>query len=145
MTSTAKVTDEEVQAIYATHPRLNECRRTTLESYARTTPSIVPIFTDALNRGELSLIDLIQRKITWGEYVTSTKEHMAELSSRLSAEFQQIGANLLQSHQAELANRQAAANAMMQYYQTQQLINAVNRPVVTNCQGFGSMVNCVSQ
>ena len=45
-----------------------------------------------------------------------------------------------------LARRQAAAQAIAQWAQTQQVINAMNRPVTTNCTNLGSgIVNCVSQ
>jgi hypothetical protein len=57
---------------------------------------------------------------------------------------QNIQNNLQQSHQAEIAQRQAAANSMMQYYQTQQIINNMNRPINTTCTGFGNMVNCTT-
>src|SRR5258708_15121260 len=106
MTSTAKITDEEIQAIYVLHPRVNDCRKTAREGFARTTPSIVPLYTDTFNRGELALIDLIERKVTWGEYVTGAKARNVELNAKLTAAFQQIGTNLQQSHQAEMANRQ---------------------------------------
>ena len=44
-----------------------------------------------------------------------------------------------------MARRQAAANAMTQYFQTQQMIDNMNRPVVTNCNQMGTMVNCVTR
>ena len=68
------------------------------------------------------------------------------MQAGLQAESQRIVAGLEQSHQAELARRQAAAQAIAQWAQTQQAINAMNRPVTTNCMNLGSgMVNCVSQ
>jgi hypothetical protein len=42
----------------------------------------------------------------------------------------------------------AAANALGEYsrtLQTQQMINAMQRPVTTNCTALGNNVNCVSQ
>lgn len=56
-----------------------------------------------------------------------------------------MDAGLEQQHEAELARRQAALDAMARAAQTQQLINAVNRPIMTNCTNLGSgMVNCTS-
>ena len=40
---------------------------------------------------------------------------------------QQLDATLLRSHQAELAQRQAAAGALNQYFQNQQLTNSLSR------------------
>jgi len=57
----------------------------------------------------------------------------------LQAEAQQITAGLEQQHEAELARRQAALDAMARAAQTQQLINAANRPVMTH---LGTMTNC---
>jgi hypothetical protein len=58
---------------------------------------------------------------------------------------QHVTAGLEQQHEAELARRQAAVDAMARAAQTQQLINAVNRPVMTNCTNLGSgMVYCTS-
>ena len=69
----------------------------------------------------------------------------------LQAEGQRIMAGLQQSHEAELAQRQATAQAMAasfaQYAQTQQIINSMNRPTFTNCLrvGYqGSMLNCTT-
>jgi phage terminase Nu1 subunit (DNA packaging protein) len=64
----------------------------------------------------------------------------------LQAEERRIVSGLERSHEAELARRQAAAQAIAQWAQTQQVINAMNRPVTTNCTNLGSgIVNCVSQ
>jgi hypothetical protein len=144
MTSTAKVTDEEIKAIYAQHPQMQACRKTALESLEPVTPTLVPILADEWDKNEQMLIELVQRKITWGEYVTRGKERTVETTQRLTAAAQQIDAGLQRSYEAEMAQRQRAADAMMQFHQNQQLINSLNRPVITNCQGFGNMVNCVS-
>src|ERR1051326_5091164 len=56
-----------------------------------------------------------------------------------------MDAGLEQQHEAELARRQAALDTMARATQTQQLINAVNRPIMTNCTNLESgMVNCTS-
>jgi len=55
-----------------------------------------------------------------------------ETSRQYSAEAQRIAAGLEQSNEAELARRQAAADAYLQYQQTQQIINNMNSSVNTN-------------
>jgi hypothetical protein len=74
-----------------------------------------------------------------------------EAQAQLVAEARRIEAGLEQSHEAELAQRQAAAQAaaaaLAQYAQTQQIIANMNRPTFTNClrMGYqGNMLNCTT-
>ena len=145
LTDPAKATDLEIAAIYTVHPRNQPCRQAALEGLSTTTPTIVPIMAGSWERNEEYLIDLIQRKISWGDYVRHAKENGLEMQREIIAEGQRIDAGLQQSHEAELARRQAAANAMVQFSQNQQLINSLNRPTTTNCVGFGNMMNCHTQ
>ena len=85
-----------------------------------------------------------ERKLSWGDRVRRTRDRYLALQAELQTEERQIVAGLERSHEAELTRRQAAADAMARWAQTQQVINAMNRPVFTNCTGTGSMVNCIS-
>ena len=149
LTDASKATDAEISAIFAEHPRAQECRQSFLQGLSTTTPTFVPILASGYNRTEEFLIDLIQRKISWGEYVRHVKDASLDMQKELMAEGQRIDAGLQQSHQAELARRQAAADALARYAQTQALINSMNnaahRPVMTNCITVGNTVNCLSQ
>jgi hypothetical protein len=53
--------------------------------------------------------------------------------------------DLKYEHEAELARRQAALDTIARWAQTQQMINAMNRPVITSCNQFSGMVNCFSR
>jgi len=141
----AKATSEEIAIIKATHPRLQQCGQSALEQIAQTTPTIVPIALALIDKSENSLVDLLQRKQSWGDHVRRVKTAYTEASEQYTQESQRIVSGLERSHEAELARRQAALNALAQWAQTQQVINAMNRPIVTNCAGMGSMVNCVSR
>jgi hypothetical protein len=146
LSDATKATPEEIAIITATHPRLQQCRRAALEQIAQTTPTIVPIALTLIDKGENSLVDLVQRKQSWGDHVRRVKTAYTEASEQYAQESQRIVSGLELSHEAELARRQAALNALAQWAQTQQVINAMNRPVTTNCMNLGSgMVNCVSQ
>jgi predicted transcriptional regulator len=116
-----------------------------LNQISQTTPSLVPIYASLYAKGEGSLVDLIQKKQSWGEHLRRVKDAVVEAKLQISQENQRIVAGLNHSHEAELARRQAAANAMSQYLETQQIINNMNRPVTTNCNQFGNIVNCVSR
>jgi hypothetical protein len=69
----------------------------------------------------------------------------AETQASLLAADARVVVGLQQEHDAEMARRQRAAEALAAWAQTQEMINAANRPVITNCSGFGNMVNCVSR
>ncbi len=150
MTSSSMANDQETKAIYATHPQLQECRHATLESAAETTPTIVPILTDGWDRQDSLLISVVQKKATWGEYLRGSKEIFQEVRARLAAEGVEIAARLQRSHEAEVTRRQAALATFVQQQQNQQLINALNRPILnppvtTSCQDFGlGTVQCTS-
>jgi hypothetical protein len=142
-------TDDEIKLILALHPQLQSCRKQALDRITQSTPTLVPIMLGVVTKGEDSLIDLIQKKQSWGAHVRRVRDVVVAGAAELQVEGQKIMAGLLQSHEAELAQRQAAAQAMAasfaQYAQTQQIINSMNRPVFTNCSEMGNMLNCTTR
>jgi|SRR5580704_2148297 hypothetical protein len=128
-------TDVEVRTILENHPKLQVCRRAFLDQISQTTPAFVPIFLATETSADNETINLIQKKIAWGEFLQRWKAISVEGTARLLAEDQRIVAGLEASHEAELARRQAAiqaaADALARYGQTQQIIGNMNRPV--NC------------
>lgn len=145
LSDTSLISEEEKQAVLNEHPKLQACREAFLTQLSQTTPSIAAIIADAYAQSENSLVDLLQKKQSWGDHLRRVKSITADTKIRTTEESQKIVAGLNRSHEAELTRRQAASAALMQYYQTQQIINNMNRPVVTNCTAFGSMANCVTQ
>jgi len=138
-------TPTEVQAIFAAHPLFQACRTALLNGFAQSEPSVVPILIASYNKGEDDLLVLIQQKMTWGDYVRRARDRATETQAALLAEDRNVVSGLQQEHQAEIAQRQRAAEALAAWAQTQELINAANRPVITNCNAFGGMVNCVTR
>lgn len=135
----------EIAVVLALHPRLQACRKAILDGLLNTTPSVIPILTKEYAAADDDTIAFVQRKMSWGERVKRARDRLIGLQATLEAEQQRILAGLERSHEAEVARRQAAMNALAQWAQTQQVINAMNRTVVTNCMGMGSMVNCISR
>jgi hypothetical protein len=138
-------TKQEIDAVLAVHPRIQACRQAVLDGLLSTTPSVVPILTKEFAGGDDDTIAFVQRKLSWGERVRRARDRVLATQTELQAEEQRIIAGLERSHEAELARRQRALDALAQWAQTQQVINAMNRPVVTNCSQVGSFTNCVSQ
>jgi hypothetical protein len=146
MSDQSSPTKQEVDAVLTMHPRIQTCRKTALDGLLNTAPSVVPMLARTFAEADDDTITFVQRKRSWGEHVRRGRDRALAMQAGLQVEGQRIVAGLEQSHQAELARRQAALNAMAQWAQTQQVISAMNRPVTTNCMNLGSgMVNCVSQ
>ena len=137
--------NSETEAILVIYPRIQECQRTLLIGFLKSTPSFVPILASAYNRGEDDVLMLIQHKISWGEYNKRRRDRATEIQAELQSASQQIVSGLQHQHENELAQRERAAEALAQWAQTQQQISAMHRPVITNCNQAGGMVNCVSQ
>lgn len=138
-------TPEEIKAISVTHPRAQACRKAFLQGLTQTEPSLVPILTASYNKNEDDLLGLTQHKMAWGDYVRRIRDRSAETQAAIQAEDRRVVSELRYEDQEERAERQRAAEAFAAWAQTQEMINAANRPVITNCSGFGNMVNCISR
>jgi hypothetical protein len=138
-------TKQETDAILAVYPRLQDCRKAALEGLQNTTPSVVPILAKEFAEADNDTISLIQRKMSWGERVRRGRDRLLSLQTALTVEGQRITDGLERQHENELARRQAAFDALARWAQTQQVINAMSRPVITNCTQLGNFTNCTSQ
>lgn len=140
----ARATSSEAQAIFMYHSDIQRCRKVFLASRARSEPALVPILISAYNKGDDDLLSLAQRQISWGEYLHRARDRAVETRAALQAANREVMSELRREDEAERERRQRAAEALAAWAQTQEMINAANRPVITNCSGFGAMVNCVS-
>lgn len=149
-------TDAEAKAILTEHPLVQACKTAFLNQLATTHPTIVPILAAQSAKGDDLLIGVVQKKITWGDYVRRMADLAADTRLAVNAEGQQIDARLQEENREELAQRQAAAEAFAQAAQAaaaqqqailaqQRAAIAASRPVITNCNQLGTMTNCVTQ
>ena len=136
---------EEARLEAARFDENSGCRKQFLASLSLARPDLVPILANGYSRGAAIVVELVERKITWGEAARRETEAASDVRSQVATADQRWLVDLRAENQAELARRQAAAEALMQWSQQQQMINAINRPVVTNCSGWGGSVNCVSR
>lgn len=149
-------TDEDVQAIIALHNEVSVCRGHSIEDYMQIVPGIIPTTVELYRMSDLITVDLIQRKITWGEANRKRLALKEEYLKNARVVLSQLERDLYVSHQSELAQRQAAWDALAQWgyqqqilMQNQQLINSLNqttirRPAITNCTRVGNSVQCSS-
>jgi hypothetical protein len=138
------INDQEIQAILVTHPLVQECRKVYLADISQSTPSLVPIYTAFYNRGEDDLLALMRKQLTWGEFAKKRRDDATESQAAVQAEGRRIVEGLKQDNAAELAQRQRAAEAITQWAQTQQMINALNRPTFYTMPPVQNSVNCMS-
>ena len=103
-----------------------------------------PDFNRLFYKVNRDVVSIVQRKITWAEGARRSQALSSEYRQNAAAADRQWQANLTASHNAELARRQTAGAALLQWSAQQQMINAANRPVMTNCSRFGNSVNCTS-
>jgi hypothetical protein len=137
--------NDEIKSILATHPQLQVCEHQALDRLAQATPTIVPILVSLITKSEDNVMDLVQQKQSWGAYVKRSRDEAVAANAKLQAEGQRITADLQRSHETELLQRQRAAQAVMQWSQTQQLINAMNRPQAPlNCYATGADAGVVA-
>ena len=131
MSDSSVATDQEIHAIFVTHPRVQECRKTYMAEISQSTPSLVPIYASFYNKTEDNLLALIQKKLAWGEFAKKQRDAATDSRTAIQVASQSIVAGLKQDHQAEIEQRQRAAEAVSQWAQTQQMINALNHPAPT--------------
>ena len=118
-------TRREAKLFAERHDRLVPCNSRLLKALSTARPDLVPLVVTALAKGDDIEARVVERNISWGK------------ASRLIQ-----AANL--ASQAELAQRQATANDLMQWSHRQQNIIPATMPLGTNCNWFGSFVDCLS-
>jgi hypothetical protein len=147
-----KATQAEVQELYALHQDyLTPCRKLRLETASKIHPAMVAVLAEAFSKYDADLVRLTTRQISWGEYLMARDAISAETQAKIAAVGSAMQKNLNEAHASEVARRQAAASALGQWaqqqqviLQNQQMINAMNQPRMTNCQYVGTYLNCTT-
>src|ERR1051325_3457444 len=140
-------TEREIALLFAVDADGQVCRKAYLDQLQTVVQSVAGIVAVGYTKSQNNLLELIKKKQTWGDYAKNRQSIALETFSEQSAEYQRVSSILNQENNAELAQRQAASEAFLRYYQTQQIINNMNRPVAnpttyTNCTQYGNTVNC---
>lgn len=61
-------TEDETQNLLARHQILYRCRTLWLEDYGRLSPLFAPLYTTKFMESDANLMELLARRITWGEW-----------------------------------------------------------------------------
>jgi hypothetical protein len=137
MADTRLATNEEIEAIRLTHPRMEECRASFVNDVSRNAPTVASIFVTQFAKNEDSLVDLLQKRQSWGDYFRRNRDTAAEAQAQLGAEIQ----SLVAADKVERAQRQEQVTAPAP--QQQPPLFYAMPPISTNRPGFNCMTNRV--
>jgi hypothetical protein len=111
------VSDVEIQPILANHPRLQSCREQFFNELSQTMATLVPILVRMTTAEDNCLIELLHRKLPWGEFLqqvrvidTGTLGMSAETGS-----WRVCSKHTRRSWAGDKAAVQALSEAMMRY------------------------------
>lgn len=99
---------EEIRLILANHPKLQACRQQLVAQVSQTMPAVAPILVNTTAAEDNYTIELVQRKLRWGEFLRRLREAIGKGDSEIAAEGRSLMAGLQQAHEAELVERQEA-------------------------------------
>jgi hypothetical protein len=143
-------TEDEIPVIITIHNEMASCREQLIETAMPVLPGIIPIFV--YHESDITVVDLMEKKITWGDYNKQKVRLRDDTMEKARLALTQLQRDLEASHNAEILQRQVALAALSDWAvqqqalaQRQQLINSLNRPVVTSCSSAGAFVRCVSR
>lgn len=151
LSDTGKPNAEERQLLIRYHAAVAPCRRAAIDGASQALPELASAAQDWFATNDQALLALVQGRATWGDTIQAMTAARRTFVSREVGIRQRAAAELNRQHSAELEQRQrrsaalmAASYAMQQQALQQQMINAANRPVTTNCIRTGNVVNCSS-
>ena len=147
----SKISDADKVTFLGMQNELQTCRQMRLEGFGKVYPEAGSVLATTYAEGDNLRVSLIQKRISWGDYVSKINELNIRSQGDLRGAGQHMISELNQEHQAELNRRAAIASAIgaaadqiNANYQRQQLINAVSAPHTTSCNRFGNQVNCTT-
>lgn len=156
LNDTTRLTADESARLNAWHSGLLACRA----HYAEATQALsfmhVAVQRTIWSRADIVYAALSRREITWGDATKQLSAIRGDATAQFAEADRQLQSLLTAQHSAELDRRQAAAasfaasmdrlNQQAQQrqiqMQQQQMLMEMSRPRTTNCQAFGTQVNC---
>ena len=144
-------TKEESELLISYHDDSLPCRREALTKIDSVAPEIASAIADGLVDADEISLQLVKRKISWGKADKKFLQALGKMRQNVMTASHEVDRRLAASNQAELAQRQATTNsvlqfsgALMQWSVDMAAIKAANQPVYTNCTEGGPYINCVS-
>lgn len=147
LTDESLVSDEEAAAWREFHASVEKCRQQALTKMSGVVPGIASILSTSYAHGDDNLIDLLQKKITWGEYARRRRDLDSEVGGQLVAEDLREASGVQRAQEADAAERAQRAAALAEAFRNIQIPPppVIRPPVMTNCQQMGATINCMTQ
>ena len=142
-------TKEEAIAFKNLHDEVGPCKRRIFEGAVALAPDLQLILIKSEIKGTQNVSNLINRKITWGQFNQNVVQFIGNLNVETRPIMQRLQARVnLEERQAAIARQQAlqALGILADTALTLHAISEANRPVITNCTDnrLGT-INCVSR
>lgn len=131
MSDSKKINDSQVTALKKFISALNPCRHALLASQVGT--NVYRISFDYFNELDILYAKLLSKEITIGEFNKQKSQLVSQADNRAGNAVEDYRRTLMAEHNQEMNQLQQAA-AFMQ----------MNRPVNTNCNQIGNLINCRS-
>lgn len=147
-----KPTDDDINNLIVVYrDGVAPCRQQALAGAGAAHPSLAAVYGWTYTASDENLGRLLRREATFGQFAEAKARINQEASSRWLQASSSIKSGLATSHANEVQQRQAASAALAQWsqqqqmiIQQQQMINAMNQPRMTNCQYFGTQLQCTT-
>jgi len=167
MADTAYPSDDEVNKLILLHNKAARCRAEAIESFANIEPGLIPALIEGYKQADGHELNLIARKITWGEYAKQQIQNYNNFLPKLQKAF--LEANSAREREADetmaavgnvtgkilSGTLQVALTALSAWstqqqamYRDYQSINNTNRFLYTNCTantlGSSNSISCTT-
>lgn len=145
--------DYEVKIIVGIYNDISNCRAQMIEGVKRIDPNMVPIYVSSYRADDLSMAELIDRKISWQEASDRKIALENDTEQKIRAELWRLEQEAEMSRSAELANKRSDAqsgttsivqsqqDALDDRLRKQQMIN---KPITTHCVNRDGNMVCHS-
>lgn len=145
-------TAQEARLLGSYNEAILPCRQLRIEGMSKSMPQIVPILMRHYADIDAVQVDLMQRKLSWGEGLQRLRTLGVKLSEETQVVASGVQANLQQRHDVEIAEmhrqdkeRQEASQNLIQIGTTLMQQNSRQPAVTTTCNQFGTTTTCTSQ
>jgi predicted metalloendopeptidase len=153
LSNTSRPTATDMRRIVALQQGVAQCWAINGANLRSMDPALYSIIETDLREDALIVADMMQGRLTLGDANRRMQSEDARTGAQFEARMRQTAAAFAQQHRAELAATQAEVQAMnqavqnfnnqlQQQNQQQMLLNSLNRPRITTCNGFGGSVYC---
>jgi hypothetical protein len=143
--------DSDVKDIIEFSVIRKPCYKLAIEKFSLVHPEYVASLAKVFTEADIDLAMAVNRELEIGELNRRTLERVNRWQVEFGQISQRITSQLNQAHQYESQQRQKAAQMLQTWayqqqelYSQQQILNAINRPYVTNCHYVGNILSCTS-